>query len=318
MNGIQPPTGSTDEAHVAFIGATGRSGSTLLSRLMGSMPGVCSVGELCWLWAYGVLGNRNCGCGQAFSDCPFWTSVGSRAFGGFDHVDARRMNDLRRSLTKNRTVPELLVHARQETRSDVAEYASVMGPLYRAILAESGATVVVDNSKQAAVAMLARDTPGVRLSLVHLVRRSHGVAYSWTKHVERSDKTGAEMRRRGPARTAVRWTVDNALYELLGSTGSPRLLVRYEDLMTDAEAQIAGIIDFLGLPDDAAAALFTDDGRVNISMDHSVWGNPMRLRQGPETLRPDTAWRDELDVRSRRLVTTLSAAGLARYGYPLR
>ena len=63
---------------VAFVGATGRSGSTLVARVLGGAPGACSVGELCWIWNYGVLNDRPCGCGEPFSACPFWTAVGER------------------------------------------------------------------------------------------------------------------------------------------------------------------------------------------------------------------------------------------------
>ncbi len=59
--------GTGDVSRVCLIGATGRSGSTLVSRVLGSVPGAFSVGELCWLWTYGVLRNRACGCGQPSS-----------------------------------------------------------------------------------------------------------------------------------------------------------------------------------------------------------------------------------------------------------
>src|SRR3712207_4296906 len=148
---------------VAFIGATGRSGSTLLSRVLGTVPGVCSVGELCWIWSYGVLRNRSCGCGAAFSDCPFWTGVGKRAYGGWDQLDAERATALRRSLTGNTRIPHLWSGGRGSFASDLAEYAGLLGGLYAAIRDESGAQVVVDNSKQTGAALVARRAPGVQL-----------------------------------------------------------------------------------------------------------------------------------------------------------
>ncbi len=312
-----PAGGSAPAAptRVGFIGGTGRSGSTLLSRVLGSVPGLCSVGELHWLWSYGVINNRSCGCGRNFADCPFWTAVGRRAFGGWEHLDAPRANALRRDLTRNARTPQLWTGGTGRVARDLTEYADLLSRLYAAIAAESGAEVVIDNSKQSAAALIARRAPGVQLSVIHLVRRSHGVAYSWTKNVARSDMGGRDMRRRTPARTALRWTADNALFETLGRSGTPRLLVRYEDFIGAARAETERILDFLGVAVDEASLSFVEPRAVDLGTDHSVWGNPMRLRIGREELRPDDSWRTGLPAAARRTVTALSLPALARYGY---
>lgn len=314
---LTPPTPErvTAPVQVAFIGATGRSGSTLLSRVLGTVPGVCSVGELCWLWSYGVLRNRSCGCGLPFHDCPFWTGVGKRAYGGWDNLDAERATSLRRSLTGNTRIPSLWTGGRGAVAADLAEYAGLLSGLYTAIRDESGAQVVVDNSKQTGAALVARRAPGVQLHVVHLVRRSHGVAYSWTKHVPRSDKDGTEMRRRPPGRTAMKWTTDNALFETLGRSGTQRLLVRYEDFVAAPREQTERLLDFLGVDPGPGGLDFIAGDTVDLDSDHSVWGNPMRLRTGPERLRPDDGWRTGLSPGTRRRVTALSLPALYRYGY---
>ncbi|HEU0102870.1 MAG TPA: hypothetical protein VFR07_11185 [Mycobacteriales bacterium] len=300
---------------VAFIGATGRSGSTLLSRVLGSVPGVCSVGELHWLWSYGVQRDRACGCGQPFSRCPFWTGVGRRAFGGWGQLDAERATALRRDLTRNARIPALWTGGRGRLAADVEEYAGLLSQLYTAIRDESGAQVVVDNSKQTGAALLARRAAGVRLSVVHLVRRSHGVAYSWTKHVPRSDKDGTEMRRRTAGRTAVKWTMDNALFETLGRSGTSRLLLRYEDFVAEPRRETLRLLEALEVPAGPDAMSFLSGNTVDLATDHSVWGNPMRLRTGPQQLRPDDAWVTGMPRRTQQLVTALSLPGLLRYGY---
>jgi len=287
----------------------------LLSRVLGGMPGVCSVGELCWLWSYGVTNNRQCGCGASFADCPFWTAVGKRAYGGWANLDAVRATELRRRLTRNSRIPALWTGGRGRFAHDLDEYTGLLDRLYSAICTESGAQVVVDNSKQAAAALIARRVSSSRLSVIHLVRRSHGVAYSWSKSVPRSDMGGREMRRRSPARTAVRWTADNLLFETIGRFGTPRILVRYEDFVADPHAETERILAFLGVPVDAAAMATIGPDTVELGIDHSVWGNPMRLRTGRERLRPDDTWRQQLPPSARRLVTALSLPALARYRY---
>lgn len=306
---------------VAFIGGTGRSGSTLVSRVLGSVSGVCSVGELSWVWSYGVTHDRDCGCGVSFSRCPFWSEVGRAAFGGWANVDARRAIALRRELMRNRRVPSLWRGQRGggTASAELVEYTALLASLYAGIRTASGAEVVVDNSKQTAAALIARQVPGVELRVIHLVRRSHGVAHSWTKHVARSDKGGKEMRRRPPVRTALRWTADNALFESLGRSGTPRMLLRYEDFVADAAVETKRMLDFLGIVRSPTDLPFVDADTVDLAADHSVWGNPMRLRAGPERLHLDDGWVSGMSRRDRWVVTALSWPALARYGYlPLR
>ena len=52
------------DVRVAYIAGAGRSGSTLLAMMLGTLPGWVSVGELRHLWARGVEENQLCGCGD--------------------------------------------------------------------------------------------------------------------------------------------------------------------------------------------------------------------------------------------------------------
>ena len=304
------PTPAPGPVTVGFIGATGRSGSTLLARVLGGAATTCSVGELCWIWNYGLLANRDCGCGEPFLSCPFWLAVGERAFGGWDHLDATALNQTRRDLVSTRKVPSLW---RRGADADprLPGYLQTWSALYRGIADVSGAQVVIDNSKQVPAALVAALAPGVDLRLVHLVRSVHGVAYSWTKHVPRADMGGKEMRRRSPGRTALRWSADNIMFERLGARGLPRLAVRYDDFVADARASTIRILDFLGVPDPDPA--FVGPDWADLGVEHSVWGNPMRGRDGRESIRRDEGWRAGMATRDRVLVSGLAAPAIRRY-----
>jgi hypothetical protein len=65
---------------VLYIAGVGRSGSTLLERVLGAMPGAVNGGELNAIFSRVAAQNQRCGCGEPFSECPFWTAVGERAF----------------------------------------------------------------------------------------------------------------------------------------------------------------------------------------------------------------------------------------------
>src|SRR5499427_9656408 len=78
---LRAPSGAPT---VVYIAGSGRSGSTMLERVLGEIPGFVNVGELIDLFRHVARHGERCGCGELFADCPFWTSVGKRAFGGWD------------------------------------------------------------------------------------------------------------------------------------------------------------------------------------------------------------------------------------------
>ncbi len=66
---------------VLFTGGLGRSGSTLVEKLINELPSTFSVGETVHLWERGVRDHERCGCSEAFTDCAHWQAVGVQAFG---------------------------------------------------------------------------------------------------------------------------------------------------------------------------------------------------------------------------------------------
>src|SRR5215472_7373359 len=94
---------------VVYIAGSGRSGSTLLERTLGEIPGFVNVGELIDLFRREASRADRCGCGLPFGDCPFWASVGERAFGGWAAPCIADVHPLQRRVAQQRYLPRLLV-----------------------------------------------------------------------------------------------------------------------------------------------------------------------------------------------------------------
>ncbi len=296
---------------VLYIGGSGRSGSTLLDRMLGQTPGLCSTGELVRLWDLGLRDNQLCGCGSPFRTCPFWTAVGQRAFGGWGSLDLPAVLRLHSRVRRHRYLPLAVTKAGPGLRREVEQFTDLLVPLYRAVAAASHSPVIVDSSKEPAYGWLLGQALGANVRMVHLVRDSRGVAFSWTKRVTMPDQANRELPRYRPAHMALRWVLFNLIFEAVRA-GSPRqLFVRYEDLVDHPHRELARI---LGLVSDIALPA----GPTPPAPNHTVAGNPLRFREEPIALRRDEAWRTDLPRRHRFLVSALSAPSLARYGYPIR
>ena len=203
---------------VLFIGGLGRSGSTLLDRMLGRLDDVWSVGELVHLWERGLKENNRCGCGQRFADCPFWRRVGQVAFGGWDRLDVEEVLALKASVDRNRFVPLMVLPGLAPAyRARLRRYLDLLERLYGAVREVSGRQLVVDASKHASHAFLVRRLRGVDLRLVHLVRDSRGVAFSWTKRMRRAEVVSGDalMATDTPLRMSARYLGYNLLFHLL-------------------------------------------------------------------------------------------------------
>jgi hypothetical protein len=306
---------------ILYLGGLGRSGSTLVERLLGELPGVCAVGEVVHMWRRGVVEGERCGCGEPFGECPFWQLVGKSAFGGWDRVDVGRVAALRGAVDRTRFVPLLAAPAlRPGFRRELDEYLSYYLRIYAAIAEASGCSFIVDSSKHASLAFCLGRCPGLDLRIVHVVRDSRAVAYSWAKKVGRPEAAEVSyMTTYSPVTAAAQWNVQNGAMQLLARTGTPMLRVRYEDAAAAPEATLRRIAAFAGLPVSATALRFLggvgDDRWAELSAAHTASGNPMRFTTGRIPIRRDEEWRAAMPAAQRRTVTALTLPLLSHYGY---
>jgi hypothetical protein len=282
---------------VLYIAGSGRSGSTLLTTMLGQMDGFFAAGELRYLWQRGLAENRPCGCGAPFRACPFWTRVLAEVPAA-DGLAGRLRTRLR--LRNRLRVPP---HAGDD---------AAIAALYRSIAGHSGGAVVVDSSKLPPYGVLVGRLPGIDLRVLHVVRDPRAAAYSWRRR-RSLDGDDRLMTRHPVWKAALLWSVWNAATLRLWGRGA-YLRVRYEDLVADPRATLRQVAVFAGAT--AATGLpFTADGLLELAPTHSVAGNPARHRTGGVPVRPDDEWRRAMPRRSRVLVTALTAPLLTRLGY---
>jgi hypothetical protein len=306
---------------ILYIGGMGRSGSTLLEVMVSRVPGAWPVGELRYLWERGPVEDVLCSCGARFSACPFWREVGDVAFGGWGELDVERVLEIARHTDRHRYLPLLLwPRLSPDFERRLSEYGEILRRLYSAIRTVSGCEVVVDSTKDPPYAYLLRAVDGLDVRLVHLVRDSRGVAYSWTKSVVRPEVTErvAYMARVPPARMALRWVDYNLLFHGFGARSagaSSRMFLRYESLISDPRAALRSILAHGGLTVTPETLAFLDGGEMRRAELHTISGNPLRFEQGTLKLRLDEEWKRRMKRRDRLVVLAVTWPFLVRYGY---
>ena len=181
----------------------------------------------------------------------------------------------------------------------------------------TGCEVVVDSSKLAAYGRLLETVPGLELCFVHLVRDPRAVAYSWARPKALSDNgSGGLMEQRSAFKTALLWDIANITAKLWWAKGSSRyLVVRYEDFAGRPRPTVERILAMVGT--DGTPPPFGEDGTVLLHPDHSVAGNPDRLRDGRVRIKADDAWIEGLTRPKRALTTLITLPLLHHYRYPV-
>jgi sulfotransferase family protein len=304
---------------VLYIAGSGRSGSTILDRILGQLNGFFSVGELCNLWDRGLLAHRRCGCGVPVDQCPTWTAILAGGFGRLpDEAEATRVLKLRAAFVRVRHIPRVLATRWLGRSGADDELLGVLARLYRAVQQQTGCRVLVDSSKAPLYAELLARIPSIDLYVVHLVRDPRATAYSWLRRKELPDFGDVrQMQRLRPLRASGLWTLWQTMSELLMGRRSGRYLrLRYEDFVAEPQGSVRRIAALVG--EEPAALPFVSPAAARLGVTHSVSGNPNRFETGAVQLRPDTEWVDRLARSHRALVTAVTWPLLLRYRYPLR
>lgn len=302
---------------VLFIGGYTRSGSTFLSRILGRGEGFFDVGELRNIWKKGFGRGDPCGCGKDFRECGFWTDVIHRAFGGFDHVDWKRVLSLKQTVERPRRAsflvrPFLRNAAYQQS---LREYGKMLERILTAVQEVSSCRIVIDSSKTPEHATALGTSPEIELHVVHLIRDARATAYSWRRHKERLGPSGqvSQMHRNSYLTSARHWHRVNKATALLRDVASSFTLLRYEDFVREPREHCARILASLGESDSVDAIL--SDNVVELSPSHSIGGNPNKFDSGRIEIRVDNQWEREMSRWGRGVVTLATWRMLRSYGY---
>lgn len=273
---------------VVYIAGMGRSGSTLLARVLGAVPGAVNLGEAALFWTHAQMRRRHipCSCGLDVSDCPMWGAWWAHP--PFDEDLAPTLS-LRNSL-------------RPGSEPALRPIGEGLVDVYRTVAADTGASLLVDASKHVGIARALATASELPIRFVHLVRDPRGVAGS---RATQKDYLEAFS----PRYVGLRWLVVNLAAQALARRSDYRLL-RYESFVTDPALAIRQVL--VGTSLASTTPPVSADRSVTTGVQHALAGNPDKFEEGVLRIRPGSPARPHV------LVTAITSPLLPRYGYPRR
>jgi len=303
---------------VLFIAGSGRSGSTILSRILGQFDGFFFAGEICKIWRYGLMENRICGCGLPFKECSFWTNIIDNAFGGLGKINGQEIYGLRQRSAYMRHIPLMLIPKGMSLLSpQFQRFQNVLEKLYHSIQSQVGCKVIVDCSKSASYGYILNSIESIDMYIVHLVRDPRGVANAKLekKLYQPNNGTPVYTGQADVFKSAIIWDVQNfAIEAFWKKLGERYIRIHYEDFCNHPEDSVSRIMEML--KEDKTGSPFIGQRCVKLDQNtHTAAGNPVRFDSGEVEIKPDMAWRKGLDNRIKAYIKCLTWPYFFKYGY---
>jgi hypothetical protein len=255
-----------DRRSILYLIGSGRSGTTLLSRLLHLEKAHVALGEV------GFLGNHDwwdypCGCGVSHSACPEW---GPR----IRSIRERRSQDLWFSAVTAAQPAQLAYFAlRRWPAPRLREGQQYLSSLYRSF--GSADTVFVDESKHPWLGFLLANDAAFDVRFVELVRDPDDVVESW-RH------TKSYLPAFAPERAAKLWLWSALTGELVRRrSGRPWLRLPYTQLVNDPHGALASVLG----REPSGLRRQQDGWTFEAADNHLYLSNADKLQRGTQVIR---------------------------------
>jgi hypothetical protein len=265
---------------ILYLVGDSRSGSTLLQHLLSLQPGVHALGELRRLGAMARAGEP-CACGEPLDTCSHWTQIcGDRP--QVERVTERERDGIPWRLSMLREATAIrggLTPAGTFLRKKSSAAAAECMEIYEAVAAHTGASVLIDNSKE----------PD---HFLHLYASYPDLVHPVFLHRDGRGLIWSKIRRAGvPHENAINgylWMqrMIETARRAVGAVHATEL--RYEDLCRDPRAELECILKPHDIP------IATVDLAVLPTTRHDIGGSPSFQGSERRDIRLDESWRTDL------------------------
>lgn len=261
--------------NIIYISGSGRSGSTLLERIIHSSPGVSALGEFHCLWRL-PEDEITCSCTTPFAADAFWQPILKQAGINAAHIAELRTLENRvcrtSFLARNRFDIAALA-----TDPDVKRFIDLQFRIFESIADATGTRVLIDSSKAGPRAWLLYCHPQVRI--IHLYRDPADVIASW-RSAKYDPGIGDAMKRMSVRAAALDWWKVEYLIRRLERI-KPVLRIDYAALCASPEHVLQAALSALSL-ETVPQPKWIDEISVRPGDSyHSLNGNPDRFDKGP-------------------------------------
>ncbi|SIR46648.1 sulfotransferase family protein [Halanaerobium kushneri] len=292
---------------IVYIAGYGRSGSTLLERILGSNKKLFGLGEVKFLFNSLMDNDSYCSCGEKILKCDYWSKVIKET----NLNDINYLQELERLRRKNEYLHTIIFNNKNE-------YTEILNDLYKSFIeyTPTETKYVIDSSKTA------RDSffrpfilsKNLNVKVIHLVRDGRGCMWSNIKGSNRKIEKGLDPKLKFPSlRTAISWSLANLSPQIFQYKYSNNYIrVKYEDFVENPDKSLSRISKYLDV--DLSEQINMLKKQKEIPLGHQLAGNRLRNKK-KIILRNDDEWKEKLNLYNRLVFTFFSWPFALKYKY---
>lgn len=302
---------------IIYIAGYGRSGSTLLERILGSHENIVGTGELSMLLPLLDKQDFRCSCGESLGKCSFWSDVIDNL--GDTYRDARQNRNLQLKFEAFPAIGRYLLghHSREKEK-----YKKLVQKIVDAVGGKElppQVKYIVDSSKTSHKEFfrpiaLSKFT-SLNVKMIHLVRDGRGCMWSLIKGSNRKMEKGVVPNVPfATFRAAMGWFFANIAAHVFQSLHPSKnyCRIKYEDLTENYLTVLTKLEDFLDVNFDKQMDMLKNQQEIPLL--HQVGGNRLKFRK-KIVLRQDIQWKTKLRKRQQLIFWLLDWPLALIYNY---
>lgn len=244
---------------IIYIMGASRSGSTLLSQILGGIERFENIGEFA-LARVTTVRELPCSCGNPVEICPYWATIPLSQFS----------QDLREKTTKILRIRRSVLHIFQKFRDQNEKIwekiALDLAENYKAISEQTNAEVIIDSSKDPMLGYILQKYSRLDVTFIHLIRKPSSFIKSWTKpkgYLPADNRLVINL---------FYWCLVNLLAESISTKGQSCLIIAYEKFVQNPRKYLQVICRQIGVEDPDLR--FMEQEKIEIGVQHLMLGNP--------------------------------------------
>jgi hypothetical protein len=289
---------------IILIIGHGRSGTTLLDKVISKVVDGFSAGEVHRLWTWSMIKNWECACGKPFKECDVWKQIMKETYEKVS-ISRAKSDKLWHRTARPWHIPQLFLPGIRSRgyMNRLRCYRKLLKSLYYSIKKVSNKNIIVDSSISPIHGKVVSGIKGIKTSIIHIERDCRAVAFS-NKKDKRNDARGKrkKMDKKGLLRTLVSWTIYKVLSDRIISNSRKSAHISYKSLAKEPKQVMGEILTNLGL-DGNIKETFIDEKTIEFRKRHTVLGNPMRQKTGKVEIKYDEEWKNEMSSFHKKVIS---------------
>ena len=303
---------------IVYIAGYGRSGSTLLARILDSHDNIFTAGELINFLDLVDCEDSICSCGQKIQQCSFWSAVIQKFKKDFSNIS--ELADIQKKIE---SISHAFGHILNRDTGKRIRYRdttrNLMGNIFQNL--PDSVHYIIDSSKSTwsrSLRPIVLSAIGAqRVKVIHIVRDGRGCMWSMMKGTDTGLLKGTQLNRHSAFpvfRTAVHWPFANLAAHFFQAMHSSEdyCRIKYEDLVDNPTKTCAILGEFLGVNLDQQKEILITGGEIDTG--HLIAGNRMRSFTRIK-IKPDVDWKKRLKFRHKLIFLFLNWPLMLFYKY---